>query len=66
MKILGAIVVTYIKRHNDGRVTENIEIVQGIFDELPESIIQFTLLNRAIKQFGKVRIVSENYKTINE
>jgi|688.fasta_scaffold215935_2 hypothetical protein len=66
MKILGAIAIIYIKKHNDGRVTERIEIIQDIFDELPEAVMQFILLSKAINQFGKVRIVSENYKIIDE
>lgn len=71
MKLLGAIAFIYTERQNDGRVVDKVEILQHIWNmdsddySTNEYFMRLYLTNKAIKQYKRIRIISENFEYIS-
>jgi hypothetical protein len=71
MKLLGAIAVMHTVKHKCGKITEDLDIIQNILDIVPDTDIdvlkkqlKISLIIEAQNNFGRIKVLSENFREI--
>jgi hypothetical protein len=71
MKLLGAISVMHTVKHKGGKITEDLDIIQNILDIEPDTDIdvlkkqlKISLIIEAQNNFGRIKVLSENFREI--